>query len=50
MPKSKSRHHYGFSLIELLITLSILAVLASVTIPMMEMTVKRTQEQELKTA
>jgi general secretion pathway protein G len=48
--KHLQRDFSGFSLIELLVTLTILSILASITIPMMEMTVKRTKEQELKSA
>lgn len=40
----------GFTLIELLITLAILALLATLATPMMELTVKRQKEHELKVA
>jgi len=40
--------HKGLTLIELLITVSILAVLASVALPLSKMTVKRAKEAELK--
>ena len=38
----------GFTLVELLITLTVLGVLASVAMPLVEVTVKRTREIELR--
>jgi len=40
--------HKGLSLIELIVTMAILAVLASAVLPMAEVTVKRTREIELQ--
>jgi general secretion pathway protein G len=45
-----SASHQGFSLIELVITITVLAILTLGTVPLAQVTVKRQKEQELREA
>lgn len=46
----RNRHSKGFTLLELIITITILSVLTSVTVPLVRNTVKRERESELRLA
>ena len=45
-----ARHRRGFSLVELLVVIAIMAVLASIGLPLAELSHRRTQEEELRRA
>lgn len=47
-PQPRLRH--GFTLIELVVTVAIVAILAMVALPMAELAVKRSKEQDLQSA
>lgn len=44
------RRQYGFTIVELLVTLVIVSVLASAALPMAELVARRNKEQELHRA
>jgi general secretion pathway protein G len=48
IPRSAIRNRRGLTLIEILVTLSVLGVLASVALPLHHLTVKRNKELELR--
>jgi general secretion pathway protein G len=45
-----NRRTLGFTLIEMMVVLSVVALLASVAIPMAEIGVRRTKEESLRTS
>jgi general secretion pathway protein G len=48
--KARAAHGRGFTLVELLVTVAIVAVLATVALPLAELTVKRSRENDLRAA
>lgn len=50
MTRAARTYHYGFTLIELMVTLAIVALLSTIALPLSELAVKRHNEQELRAA
>lgn len=48
--RARIRHHRGFSLVELLVSVAILGLLASVAMPLAELTARRKNEAQLRLA
>ena len=49
-PKSKIQNHHGFTLLEIIIVITILSILTAAAVPMVRNSVKRQREEDLRIA